>query len=54
MLQTIIAVALGIVLGSGVVTGLYMCLFLTKPGRKLYNRYVDKTIAGLFSDGVIE
>ncbi len=54
MLQTILAVALGITLGFGIVTGLYMSLFLTKPGRKLYNLYVNKTIKGLFNDGKME
>ena len=53
MLQIIIGVALGIILGSSVVTGLYACLFLTKPGRKLYNLYVNKTVAALFKDDVV-
>jgi hypothetical protein len=50
----IIEIALGIILGSGVVAGIYTCLFLTKPGRKLYNAFVNKTIANLFSDGAMD
>jgi hypothetical protein len=44
MIQTIIGVALGVILGACVMFGLCVCLLTTKLGMKLYNYLINTAV----------